>query len=900
MEQAIRDFAATGDKKALLKAAKKHYGIKSVHKKAQPYLFNELDLAGTLSLAPFEKTWKNCRTYKDLFSRFGDTLFPALCIGSDSYGVEFWLVLTTGTVISLHHDASFSEVAFDVNAANEVDFVKKFAKAGSAFTIEQLAQFQQETRDLTGDDSNIEREYFLAAAKVLSLTVSRMAKRIYELPLEFVFVRCRDFIDEKLDDFLAAEKKIKALSKLKGKSKKKIELSFAFLKKLPDELLAVKACEELDLSGNLFTDLSNLSDVCQQIGVLKLDLSQCSLKKIPDLPSTLKELDLSENELEEDTVDELRRKYPHCAINNKVDTFSPANTALDLSFRNLKKMPRGFEKMTALEELDLQGNPKLDFAALFETLSKYKNLKKLNLRFCKLEQMPDEICKVTSLEEVICDGERHYAHKGKENTIELGQLLSKLAKLPNLCTFSTNNFRKPLDVMIDWLPNLKALETLTVHVDKYGDSAEKLAELIKSMSALPKLVELTFGGDMEADWLSGLGTLKAVRKLRVSGSYMNDVPLGVFELTELEELYLGANYKTIPGEIKNLKKLRKLKIQGNQKPVLKLPDEFGELTALEDFELVSTWTHSLPDTIGQLSSLKRLKVNSEGLTELPRSIGELKQLEILDLYGSKVKTLPETIGKLSSLRELDLADNYYLGALPDTIGQLQKLERLNLRSTSIKVLPDSFFNLKLRDLEVYSAHEDRYLSIDELFLRVHEFSNLERLSAKRFDKKPFKLPDTFSQLKSLKSLELCVGVMDDEHTFKMIGTLHNLEELDLSFYGFETVSEAFEELKSLRVISVDLGRLSDKASSEFFTRLAALPALRKIDCKWKGAKRIPDEVGLLRNVFELDFFQNQLKDVPETLLKLTQLKSLDLRANSIPSARIKAVKKALPSCEVLA
>ena len=517
MEAAIADFASTGNEKALLKAIKEHYKVKSVHKKAQPYLFNKVDLNGPLNLEPFEKSWKNCRSYKALFSRFGDDLFPALCIGSDGYGVEFWLLLTMGTVISLHHDASFYEVAAYISAKDEAEFVKKFAKAGAAFTIEQLATLQQKTSNLNGTDIEKEREYFIAAAETLGTPWSRLAKRLNELSLEFVYTRCRDFIDGQLDDFLAAEKKINALGKLKGKTKKKLELSFCFLKELPAELSEVKGCEELDLSGNPFTNLSSLQRICENLGVKTLDLSQCSLTEIPPLSPTLKSVDLSENDIDEELIDDLRRTLTGCSIRNKVDTFSPANTCLDLSFKNLKKLPRGFDKMVNLEELDLRGNPRLDFVSLFDTLANHK-IKKLDLRLCMLDKLPANLSKLLTLEELICDNERNYALRGKENTLSLADLLPKLANLPNIRHLDVSSYRKTIDLLPDWLPSFTNLERFKFAVDKYSDDAEKVKNVIKALSNAKGLIELTITGDLEPDWLDGLGELVSLRNLHVCGS----------------------------------------------------------------------------------------------------------------------------------------------------------------------------------------------------------------------------------------------------------------------------------------------------------------------------------------------------------------------------------------------
>ncbi|CAI5978187.1 unnamed protein product [Closterium sp. NIES-65] len=150
-----------------------------------------------------------------------------------------------------------------------------------------------------------------------------------------------------------------------------------------------------------------------------------------------------------------------------------------------------------------------------------------------------------------------------------------------------------------------------------------------------------------------------------------------------------------------------------------LPEEFGQLTALENLCLVKlSQLGSLPASLGNLTSLKELKIEDCSLlAQLPDSIttslrgplpGNLTSLKELSLYFlphlpalpaslpsidhtltslwvskcKRIKTLTEQIGRLGSLKKLGLSELPKLKSLPRSLLQLQRLEFLQVSNCS--------------------------------------------------------------------------------------------------------------------------------------------------------------------------------------------------------------------------
>lgn len=91
------------------------------------------------------------------------------------------------------------------------------------------------------------------------------------------------------------------------------------------------------------------------------------------------------------------------------------------------------------------------------------------------------------------------------------------------------------------------------------------------------------------------------------------LPESLFLQTGIEELDISSNRLTgaLPGEIKNLQKLRKLNASNNQ-------------------------FTGIPAEIGQITSLEVLDFSNNNITGLPLELGNLQNLKILNLTGNNV------------------------------------------------------------------------------------------------------------------------------------------------------------------------------------------------------------------------------------------------------------------------
>ena len=350
------EYQKTKNEKQFLKSLKDFLGV-AIHKTVEPYLIGEENLEGSFfKIKPFEKCHQNLFTYQKLFKRFDNTYFPAVLIGGDSYGVELWLVLTNGKVISLHHDASFYEVASDINATDTESFVEKFSSLGSIFTISTLAEFQKKSSHLDKKETHFERKLLKITAESLGWSIAQLAKSINKLALESIYSLSRDFIEDSgFDDLIAAEKKIAQIEKNKTT---KLDLSICFLEKLPDSLLTQKQLHSLNLSGNPISIQKELL----QLPLKQLDISDCQLVSLPALPESLEELiagnnalknlkgidtcknlknlDIRKNAIEESEIEAFRKKNPNCNIIYQEKATNIDQELLDLSNQNIKKLPK--------------------------------------------------------------------------------------------------------------------------------------------------------------------------------------------------------------------------------------------------------------------------------------------------------------------------------------------------------------------------------------------------------------------------------------------------------------------------------------------------------------------------------------------------------------------------------
>jgi Leucine-rich repeat (LRR) protein len=140
-------------------------------------------------------------------------------------------------------------------------------------------------------------------------------------------------------------------------------------------------------------------------------------------------------------------------------------------------------------------------------------------------------------------------------------------------------------------------------------------------------------------------------------------PKELFDLTELEEVYLDGSCKAFPDEIPGWKMVKVLSIkwdnfQGDLSPVFSLPK-------LENLKIIETPITSFRLPLGTVAA----------------------PLKFLSIKGCGLKILPEEISMLTELTEFHIPNNELI-TLPFSFRELKKLKRLNLDSNNFEVFPD--------------------------------------------------------------------------------------------------------------------------------------------------------------------------------------------------------------------
>uniref|UniRef100_A0A8C9VV32 Leucine rich repeat and sterile alpha motif containing 1 n=1 Tax=Scleropages formosus TaxID=113540 RepID=A0A8C9VV32_SCLFO len=97
---------------------------------------------------------------------------------------------------------------------------------------------------------------------------------------------------------------------------------------------------------------------------------------------------------------------------------------------------------------------------------------------------------------------------------------------------------------------------------------------------------------------------------------------------------------------------------------------------------------SLPEDIGQLKALQVLNAEKNQIKALPETIGDLHLLQTLNVKGNHLSKLPSSLGRLCSLRTLDISENQ-VKELPLAMANIRTLECLTLDATQMTFPPAS-------------------------------------------------------------------------------------------------------------------------------------------------------------------------------------------------------------------
>ncbi|PON69845.1 Phosphorylase kinase, gamma catalytic subunit [Parasponia andersonii] len=256
-------------------------------------------------------------------------------------------------------------------------------------------------------------------------------------------------------------------------------------------------------------------------------------------------------------------------------------------------------------------------------------------------------------------------------------------------------------------------------------------------------------------------------------------------LTHLEEIDLTRNYLngSIPPSLSRAP-LRILSLSGNRLTG-PIPPEIGGLTMLRELILESNqFNGTLPRELGSLSNLQRLLLTANNFTgQIPQTFENLKNLTDFRIDGTRISgSIPSLIGNWTKLDRLDILGTSMEGPIPSTISNLKNLTELRISDLggSSTRFPD------LRDLKLLERLVLRNCLInDEIPQYIGDLTELKLLDLS-FNKLTGVIPPTLQSLSKLNFMFLTNNSLTGEVPSWI---LNAKDKIDLSYNNFTRASQ---------------------------------------------------------------------------------------------------------------
>ncbi|KAL3697979.1 hypothetical protein R1sor_012055 [Riccia sorocarpa] len=448
------------------------------------------------------------------------------------------------------------------------------------------------------------------------------------------------------------------------------------------------------------------------------------------------------------------------------------------------------------------------------------------------------------------------------------------------------------DVIGD-LQQLRVLEIKSWAVDGFMEAIEHLTGL--------ESLALDCGGIFELP--ESLGKLTRLKKLEISCP-IDVVPGSLRELGRLEKLKLvpirsladafrnsssfkclepvqaGALHSTTsvslelprsePGitelQASDLIGLRLGSLEIEVKGPQIVSDCFGGLQRLRSFSLECLAVeNNLVESFRNLNALEVLILRGKGITELPAEFGCFTTLRALWLHSTAVQALPETSGKFSQLNNALFMHNPDLRSFPDSFGQLAQLRSLYVRdSEHFSTLPDTVGSLT--NLERLSLPECRIQTLPA------SFSNLTRLVNLVLQCEDGAVAVAVRNLINLVSLK--IKVSGRQPVGDIFGQLSKLESLTLECHAMENLVESFQNLCLLQYLD-----LSCKTIEELPREIGCLTSLMSLNIACPALQSLPFTLSNLLKLESLQIMESNLRSLPDSFGQLSQLRTLRISGN---------------------
>ncbi len=307
----------------------------------------------------------------------------------------------------------------------------------------------------------------------------------------------------------------------------------------------------------------------------------------------------------------------------------------------------------------------------------------------------------------------------------------------------------------------------------------------------------------------------------------------------------------------------------------------------------------IPESVEMLESLITLDLSNNLLEFLPENIKNLKKLINLNISKNQFKKLPKVL-ELLNLRSLNAGGNLIENA--DVLQKCSSLRVLNLSLNKLGKFNTLAFDNNLRVLNISNNF------IKDISLLCKSLQNVERfdISSNLIEE----IPDNISYLISLNVLYAQNNQINNisKNIYKL-----PLEELNLS--SNQITKLRLKKLEDLENLTIDNNPIQKISLSDNFA-----PYLESFSADACGLKeflmfkskeiknlcytsneltQIPEDIAYYTKLEELNIDDNSIKDLPEKLTNLNNLKILYVEGNPLSKPALKIIDTLHPKiCDI--
>ncbi|CAI0442194.1 unnamed protein product [Linum tenue] len=384
---------------------------------------------------------------------------------------------------------------------------------------------------------------------------------------------------------------------------------------------------------------------------------------------------------------------------------------------------------------------------------------------------------------------------------------------------------------------------------------------------------------------------------------------------------------TLPPQVGNLSFLRFINIENNTFHG-RIPPQLGNLVLLQHFNATgNSFTGPIPANLsrcsklrlrgkipvqlGSLSKLEILRIGQNNLTgSLPASLGNLSQLVNFGAaYNNLVGRIPESFGRLSKLSIIAAGINQLSGEIPPSLYNLSTIHIMTFTFNKLEGRLPENIGFTLRDIGYFAVSENDLVgSIPESLCNASRLVDIN-MNMNRF---AGRIPNCLGSSGGLLALEIggndlgynstgdfdfltslsncsqldSIGVSMNNLGGELPGSVGNLSSTRLTRLSFAlnrisgVLPEGLQNLVGLTDLELQSNILQGQLPSSFLSKLQNLQLLSLQGNEFSG--RIPDSIGGLKRLFDLDLSRNRLEGpIPASLGNCLSLTSIDISHNKL-------------------